>query len=277
MTVAVAAAPLFSIITITLNSADNAERTARSVLAQTGASFEYLVKDGESNDDTVVRLGALGVERVVVRADAGIYDAMNQAIALCRGRYVCFMNAGDCFAAPDVLANVARAITRGGEPDFLYGDIRSLVRHPHISAEAQQGGRVIRYPQRLGRFWLYRKMICHQAWFVRRELYAARPYDTGFRILADYVYLLELILKRRVRYAHVPEIVAIFDGGGLSTKHTAQLLAERQRALVTAFAPGERWLYRMAFERMRWLNRSFVYKWIYPLLPARLRARVGGL
>lgn len=277
MSPAAAATPLFTIVTITLNSADDAERTARSVLAQTGASFEYLVKDGNSRDDTVARLRALGVERVVAQPDSGIYDAMNQALQLARGRYVCFMNAGDRFAADDALAQAAAAIARAGEPDFLYGDIHSLVRHPHLSAELQAGGRVIRYPGRLGRFWLYRKMICHQAWFVRREIYTARPYDTSYRILADYAYLLDMILRRRVRYAHIPAVVAVFDGGGLSTQHTPQLKAERRRALAAAFSPPEELAYRAAFDGMRWLNRSFVYQWIYPLLPANLRARVSGM
>jgi putative colanic acid biosynthesis glycosyltransferase len=271
------ATPRFSIITITLDRADDAERTARSVLAQQGADFEYLVKDGASTDDTVARLRALGVERIVSRPDGGIYDAMNQAIPLCRGAYVCFMNAGDTFAGPDTLAKVAALIERLGEPEFAFGDIRSLVRHPYINAEEQRGGRLIRYPARLGRFWLYRKMICHQAWFVRRELYAARPYDTSYRILADYLYLLELILRRRARYAHLPEVVAVFDADGLSTRHTAEHRAERRRIHAAAFAPAEALVYGALFQAMGWLNRRFIYQWIYPLLPDRLRGRVSGM
>jgi glycosyltransferase involved in cell wall biosynthesis len=271
------AAPRFSIITITLNRADDAERTARSVLAQTGVEFEYLVKDGASQDDTLSRLRALGVEQIISRPDAGIYDAMNQALALCSGQYVCFMNAGDTFAGPETLAKVAAQLQRLDEPEFAYGDIRSMVRHPYIRPEDQQGGRLIRYPERLGRFWLYRKMICHQAWFVRRELYAAQGYDTSYRILADYLYLLELILRRRVRYAHLPEVVAVFDADGLSTRRTPELRAERRRIHARAFAPGEALVYRALFEGMGWLNRRLIYQWIYPLLPDRLRGRVSGM
>jgi len=66
------ARPLFSVVTVTLNCADAAEATARSVLAQSYADVEYLVKDGRSHDGTAERLQALGCN-VVVSADTGIY------------------------------------------------------------------------------------------------------------------------------------------------------------------------------------------------------------
>jgi glycosyltransferase involved in cell wall biosynthesis len=256
------AEPLFSVITIALNCAEDAERTARSVLAQAGTSYEYLIKDGGSTDGTVERLRALGV-RVVSTPDDGIYDAMNQGLTASGGEYVVFMNAGDVFAAPDVLATVAQHIERRGRPDFLYGDIRSLVRHPYL-AETTAKGRLIRYPERLGRFWLFRKMICHQAWFVRRAIYAAQPFDTNYRVLSDNAFLLDMVLRRRVSYAHVPSVVAVFDGGGLSTKRSQEVEAERERA-------------RRTVDGMRWINRTIVYPLIYPLLPERLRGRASGL
>ncbi|NNJ09084.1 glycosyltransferase [Chloroflexales bacterium ZM16-3] len=273
-----ASPPLFSVVTIALNCADDAERTARSVLAQDYPDVEYLVQDGGSTDGTPERLMALGVTEIVSAPDGGIYDAMNQAIARCRGSYVCFMNAGDEFVGPGVLRAVAQAITDAGHPDLLFGDIRSLVRHPFLSAAEQPAaGRLIRYPDRVGRFWLYRKMICHQAWFVRREIYAAQPFDTSFCILADYDYLLDLLLRRRARYAHLAEVVVIFDGGGLSTQASQRRDAERARALAHSYSPIELGIYQAVFGGMKWLNRTLVYPLIYPLLPERLRGRASGI
>lgn len=267
--------PLFSIITITLNCAADAERTARSVLAQTFPDVEYLVKDGCSTDGTPERLQALGV-RVIVSPDSGIFDAMNQGLAYARGRYLCFLNAGDVFSSPHVLHIVADALARYGEPDFLYGDVRSLVDHPFLGTGTNGSGRLIRYPDRLSRFWLYRKMICHQVWFVRREIYAAQPFATDYRILADYAYLLDMVLHRRVRYAHIAHELAIFDGGGTSTRSSPRRDAERARALASVYTPWERWLYETVFGGMRWLNRTLIYP-VIPLLPERLRARLSGL
>lgn len=267
--------PLFSIITVTLNCAADAELTARSVLAQDFADVEYLVKDGGSTDGTPERLQALGV-RVIVAPDSGIYDAMNQAIAHAQGRYICFLNAGDRFAGPDVLSTVATALAQRGEPDFLYGDVRSLVHHRYLGLGQQNAGRLIRYPDRLTRFWLYRKMICHQVWFVRRDIYTVQPFAADYRILADYAYLLDMILRRRVRYTHLAKEIAIFDGGGVSTQTSSRRMAERARALATVYAPWEWRLYEALFGGMRWLNRTLIYP-VMPLLPERLRTRLNGL
>lgn len=271
------AEPLFSIVSVTLNCADAAARTAESVLAQRGARYEYLVKDGGSSDGTVERLRALGA-RVVARPDDGVYDAMNQALPLCRGEYVVFMNGGDLFAGPDALAAAARAIERHGRPDFLYGDIRSRNRHPFLRAQEQPAeGRPVHYPGRLGRFWLFRKMICHQAWFVRRSVYEARPFDTRYRVLADNAYLLDMVLRRQLRTAHVPQIVAVFEGGGLSAQDAQGVAAERRRMLTECYSPAERALYGAAFAALRAVNRAVVYPILYPLIGSRLRGRASGL
>jgi putative colanic acid biosynthesis glycosyltransferase len=268
---------LFSIVTITLNCVADAERTAHSVLAQDFADFEYIVKDGGSTDATPQRMQEIGVQRVVSTPDSGIYDAMNQGIQLSRGTYVVFMNAGDEFAHAGVLTEVAAYLTRQNYPGFAYGDIRSLVRHPFLQPEQPERGRLIRYPNRLGRFWLYRKMICQQAWFVRREIYTNRPFDQDYRILSDYDYLLNMVLRQRVRVAHIPSVVAIFDGDGVSTRAVEQRENERSRIHATYFAPWEHMLYHAFFERLKWVNRAIVYRWIYPLLPERSRGKVSGL
>lgn len=268
------ARPLFSVVTVALNCADDAEATARSVLAQTYPDVEYLAKDGGSTDDTVARLEALGV-RVVSGPDGGVYQAMNQALALCSGEYVCFMNAGDRFAGPGVLAAVAEAIERHGRPGLLYGDVRSLTGHPALGAPAGEG-RLIVYPGRLSRFWLYRRMVCHQAWFVRRDVYGERPFDPSLRVMADYSLLLDMLLRRKVAYAHVPVEVAVFDGDGISTQQSRRRDEERQRCL-RAFSPVERAAYRAGFEGLGWVARRVLYPLIYTHLPGRVRGRLGGL
>ncbi|MCG8347248.1 MAG: glycosyltransferase [Chloroflexales bacterium] len=270
--------PLFSIITVTLNCADAAIRTARSVRTQRLTDYEYIVKDGDSTDGTVEQLSALGIGNVVSSPDGGIYGGMNAGLALARGRYICFLNAGDVFTGPDTLTHVAQYIATADQPDFLYGNIRSLVNHPYLGMGTNQTalGRPICYPNRLGRFYLYRKMICHQAWFVKREIYARQNFDQSYRILADYSYLLDMILVRKVRYTHIPHVVAVFDGDGVSSKPSLVRDEERRAILKSIFSSYERGLYELLFRSMRFVNRAIVYRWIYPLLNEQLRGKASG-
>jgi len=74
-------APLFSIVTVTLNCVEDAVATAKSVLDQDCGNYEYIVKDGGSTDSTVTELGRLGVQ-TIVKPDVGVYAAMNQALVV---------------------------------------------------------------------------------------------------------------------------------------------------------------------------------------------------
>lgn len=91
---------LFSIITITKGNPDGYARTRDSVKSQNFFDFEWVVVDGD------------------IEEDDGIYDAMNKGIKRSTGTFMIFMNAGDTFAGPDVLSRMASFASY----DFLYGD-----------------------------------------------------------------------------------------------------------------------------------------------------------
>jgi glycosyltransferase involved in cell wall biosynthesis len=269
--------PLFSIVMVTLNCADDAERTARGVLAQTYQDFEYIIKDGGSHDGTVERLESLGL-RVHVAADTGVYSAMNQALAHCTGEYVCFMNAGDQFGGPEVLKRVADTIVAKQHPTFVYGDVATYSAHPELDGGGTpEHPREISYPAKLNRFYLFRRMICHQAWFLKREAYQALGgFDLRYRLLGDFDLLMRLFAGRGPSYAHVPTVTAIFQGGGLSERKADLAAEERAGVLATRFSAAERALYGAAYYGGRNLARRVIYDWIYPRLSPRMRKRLHG-
>jgi glycosyltransferase involved in cell wall biosynthesis len=222
------ARPLFSVVTVTLNCADAAEATARSVLAQSYADVEYLVKDGRSHDGTAERLQALGCN-VVVSADTGIYDAMNQALFHCTGEYVYFLNAGDTFATPTVLAELAGRIDRGAA--VVYGELM-----------LQPMGRRTSHPDSLSRYYLFRKNMNHQAWMARREHYTAfGGLDTRYKFCADQAFIWQARFRQRLRFQHVELTLANFVYGGASTTpgNRKQVDAERWRLLRSYYHPLE--------------------------------------
>lgn len=74
-----------SVITVAYNSAATLIDTVESVLGQTHPELEYLIIDGGSTDDTLVRLEPYRgrIDVLVSEPDGGMYDAMNKGIARC--------------------------------------------------------------------------------------------------------------------------------------------------------------------------------------------------
>jgi putative colanic acid biosynthesis glycosyltransferase len=231
--------PLISVITVTLNCAQDAVATARTVLSQEFADYEYLVKDGGSTDGTIEAMKEMGI-RVVVQPDTGIYDAMNQALALCQGKYVCFLNAGDNFLYTQVLTDVAECIAKDPEVSFVWGDVRDM-RFKH---------RIIKYSPKLTRYYMYRSVITHQAWFLKKDVYLhCGSFDTSFIYQADHDVLVKAILKHKIAYHHIDQPVVEYKYGGQSDLPQAaeRLKAERKIILRKNFSSTERLFFGFLF------------------------------
>lgn len=107
-----------SILIVTWNSGRFIDRCLRSIAAACqGLSYEVVVYDNASGDDTLAHLG----EQQVIRSSSnrGFAAGINQAFGASRGRYVFLLNP-DCELAPGALTMVF---------DFLE-------QHPHVAAAA---------------------------------------------------------------------------------------------------------------------------------------------
>jgi putative colanic acid biosynthesis glycosyltransferase len=208
--------PLFSIVTVTLNCADDAVRTAQSVLAQDYTNYEYIVKDGGSQDGTVERLSALGVTSTVSR-DTGIYSAMNQALALCHGRYVYFLNAGDTLYHPRVLSSLTAEM-----------DLQSAIVYGRIVLAPSN--RTTHPPSKLSRYYFFRKNLNHQSWLARLDVYRELGgFDTQYRYVADQDFLWRVLLWHKHTSQYVDLVIATFVYGGASTRKSAKKDVRRER------------------------------------------------
>jgi glycosyltransferase involved in cell wall biosynthesis len=81
-----------SVVIPTHNRAELVARTLAAFLAQDGVSFEIIVVDDGSTDDTQVQLARFGDLRlrIVRQNNSGPASARNAGIAYCRGQYVLF-------------------------------------------------------------------------------------------------------------------------------------------------------------------------------------------
>jgi len=240
--------PRITVITVTLNAGDALRDTAESVLAQRGDDWEYLVKDGGSTDGSLEALPEDGRLRVEVGEDRGIYDAMNRAVPLARGEYVNFLNAGDRFPAPGTLERVSRALRSAADPpDLLYGDFLD-----------ERSAKIRRSAPGLSRRGLFLSGICHQAQWMRREVFEELGgFDLDYRFRADHELLLRLA-ERGARARHLPEVLALYDCEGFSARpeNRPDLDREWKRLRSTRYTSGERirWGLRAALDLL-WLKR----------------------
>ncbi len=226
-----------SIVTVTLNPGNALLRTIESIKSQTCHDFEHIIKDGGSHDGSVARHAVPDGDyrpTVIVEADKGIYDAMNQGMQHATGKYVLFLNAGDCFCDPDTLAAIAQAASCAPHAGLLYGDYRADT----IDA-------LVRSPGRLTSFTLYRNTLCHQACILAREqITAAGGFDASMRILADYDLLLRVMLTG-IGSHYLGHPLVCFQGGGVSA-NPANLSTKRHELTMVRrrhFSFGQRLLY----------------------------------
>ncbi|ORE90884.1 putative glycosyltransferase [Stappia sp. 22II-S9-Z10] len=216
----------FSIITVALDAADTLPATLESILAQDFEAVQTILVDGTSTDATpeIIARYKDAVDVVAEVFDAGIFYAMNAALAHATGDYVLFMNAGDRFLAEDTLSAVwARRI---GDPDIIYGDHlyaaggrTTLTRAgdmAELAATLKEG--------RLSPAW-QSAIPAHQATFTRTRLLQAKGYDTLFEICADHAFLFDAFASG-ASFHYVDEPVAIYAGGGLSARRNLRCRLE---------------------------------------------------
>ena len=119
---------LITIVTVTYNAEGTLERTLKSVEMQTHGNVEHIIMDGASKDGTLAIAQAYKERnddrdiRIVSEPDKGLYDAMNKAIAIANGEYICFLNAGDKLHNPQTLEFIVHIAQHNPDAGVIYGD-----------------------------------------------------------------------------------------------------------------------------------------------------------
>lgn len=173
--------PLISVITIAKNAGPVIDETLRSVSCQDFRDFEYIVVDGGSHDDTLSIVGRYQFPnmKVVSERDRGIAHAMNKGVNLSSGELIIHLNAGDAFAAPDVLTRVAADHSQTAWPwaigSCMTVDEQSgVVREKRIHAFDFETLRRVNF-------------VPHQSTFVARAVFDRfGVFDQSFKITMDY-------------------------------------------------------------------------------------------
>ena len=217
--------PTLSIITVNFNNAKGLQATLESLKSQTFASYEHIIIDAGSTDGSLNIIEAWNKDsqghlyKWVSEPDNGIYDGMNKGIRMARGEYLYFLNSGDCLTA-DILKTIPFDGTQ-----YIYGDIRYTF--------PDRESFVWKYPDNFDTFFLAdecRGWLSQQACFIHRSLFDKCLYDTDYKIISDWIHAVRSILFDGCTYRHLPCVVALYDGSGVSSNRE-KTIAERRKWL----------------------------------------------
>lgn len=222
-----------SIITATFNSDKTIGSALDSVASQTYPHIEHIIVDGRSVDETMGMVRAYQKKhqniRFISEPDQGIYDALNKGIELSTGDVIGFLHSDDFFENKEVIQDIVTSFQTQNS-DGVYGDLKYV--------NATQPNKVVRYwksslfhKNLLSKGW----MPAHPTLFLKRELYQTYGnFDLGFKIAADYDFMLRILKQPHLHFAYLPQVITNMRVGGASNrsfKNIIQKSKEDYRAL----------------------------------------------
>jgi len=207
-----------TVITINYNNLPGLKKTFESVFRQTSKEFEYIVIDGASKDGSADEIAAHNdkIAYYVSEPDKGVYDAMNKGIKVATGDYCIFMNSGDCFYTTDVVEKVLPVLDGA---DIIYGNTHYTDGKIRLSKDE---------PDLFSFFYV--SCWCHQSTFIKTNLLKKYLYDDSLRIVADWKFLLQTVIKDNCTYKEIDQDISLYDATGISS--TNKELYDKERELV---------------------------------------------
>jgi len=219
--------PLVSIITVVLNRHKTIKRCLLSVLNQTYENIEYIVIDGASTDGTVETIEKYrsSIDYCVSEKDAGIYSAINKGISLSSGSYILILNSDDWYENSAVLDLLTYA--QRFDADVTHANAYT------VSDQGKVTGRL--------KGWLHKGLytrgmpIRHETMLVKNSIYNRFGYyDEHYRILSDYLYLVELY-SGKSSFKHLKKEILNFSMHGASNIDIETRHEERSRFFKNMF------------------------------------------
>lgn len=222
--------PWLTVVTVVKDDLPGFLATATSVAMQDLSGIEYLTVDSSTNQGSIPN--TLTSSDLASLAEGttywwepprGIYVAMNSALSRAHGRYMLFLNAGDCLVNGGVLARAQESLMAAGAV-WGYADVEiadasgHVVRTPPWDFEAERSHSFAR-----GHF------PCHQGTFVSTQaLRDLGGFDTRFTIGADYAAFLSLAKMSEPLILNF--VLARFAEGGASTSQWSRSVLEFHQA-----------------------------------------------
>ena len=223
-----------SLITVTFNAGHTIARTLESVARQDCRYFEHVIIDGQSTDDTLRFVEKYKSDNpemnvvVVSEPDKGLYDAMNKGLAMAKGKFVCFLNAGDKLHDESTLSTINGIIDsktkEGCEPAVIYGETDIVDDEGRFISHRRH-----KAPEKLT--WKSFKkgmLVCHQSFYANKAVVG--DYDLTYRFSADFdwcVKALKTAYEKKMPVVNSNTVLTDYLSEGMTTKNHKKSLKER--------------------------------------------------
>ena len=118
--------PFISIITTTKNPGNGVENTLKSVAKQENNSFEHIIIDSNSTDNSleiVKRYEKIYPLKYISEADSGIAEAFNKGINLASGKWLIFLGSGDELISKQLFSEIRTELEVRDKELIVWGNI----------------------------------------------------------------------------------------------------------------------------------------------------------
>ena len=223
--------PKISIITVSLNAAENIKQAIESVASQKDIFIEHIICDGFSKDGTQEiierQLTLFNHIKYISENDSGIYNAINKGIRMATGSIIGILNADDFYVNDSILKRILAEFERDPSIDIVYGDLNYVHK--------------LRY-SKIFRKWVsknyYNKFfedgndLPHPTMFVRKEVYEKiGKYNTSLKIASDYEWMLRALKVKQIKSIYLPVLMINMRLGGISNNKFSNIILQNIEVL----------------------------------------------
>ena len=215
-----------SIITVSYNSAETIEETIRCVLNQDYQNIEYIIIDGESDDDTlnIINKYKNEIDIVISEKDAGIYDAMNKGIKMATGDIIGILNSDDTYINEKVLTKVCDYFSFNRSTMGIYSDLYYVKKNKLnrvwetgiVDQKSISKGNIIPHPTLFLRDIVYKKCDL---------------YDLAYGNAADFEFIVRIISKYKIQLDYLKFFSVKMKLGGSSNREFFSILKQNRQII----------------------------------------------
>jgi glycosyltransferase involved in cell wall biosynthesis len=218
-----------SIVTPSFNQGAYIASAIESVLSQNHASFEHIIVDNCSTDNTAAVLKNFSHLKVIREKDLGQSDALNKGFKKATGDIIGWLNADDKYL-PGSFERVARAFADHPEDDLIYGDYRFV----DIAGNLIRNRRELSFDFFVLKY-LHVLYIPTTATFFRRKIFDKGNFlDINYHYAMDYEFFVRLA-GQGYKFGHIPQMMADFrwHQDSKSTTQRIRQKEEMEKALLS--------------------------------------------